>query len=110
MTVLPCENCASGSTLFYCVGFCDTINRVPYMVSNIGMELNLAVGEINHMLPNFILPTFNASIKILYTYTFKATVNFVGIMFFIRNFQTWNAGGWVITISHYNYIVSFYCS
>ena len=29
---------------------------------------------------------------------------FVGIMFFIRNFQTWNAGGWVIIIIHYRTI------
>ena len=28
------------------------------MAENIGMELNLAVGKINHVLPNFIPPTF----------------------------------------------------
>ena len=30
---------------------------------------------------------------------------FVGIMFFIRNFQTWNEGGRVITIIHYSYLI-----
>ena len=27
------------------------------MAGNIGMELNFVVGKINHVLPNFILPT-----------------------------------------------------
>ena len=41
-----------------------------HMAGNIGIELNLVVGEINHALPNFIPPTFNTCIKkILNTYT-----------------------------------------
>ena len=34
---------------------------------------------------------------------FKIRRLFVGIMLFIRNFQTWNVGRWVITIIHYSY-------
>ena len=33
------------------------------MAGNIDVELNLVVGENKHVLPNFILPTFNTSIK-----------------------------------------------
>ena len=33
------------------------------MAVNIGMELNLAVGKIYHVLPNFIPPTFYNYIK-----------------------------------------------
>ena len=32
---------------------------------------------------------------------------FVGIMFFIRNLQTWNAGGRFITIIHYSQLYSY---
>ena len=39
------------------------------MAGNIGMELNLAVGKINGVSPNFIPPTFNTCIKILGAYT-----------------------------------------
>ena len=38
--------------------------KVQYgMARNIGVEQNLAVGEINHVSPNFILPTFNTCIN-----------------------------------------------
>ena len=40
-----------------------------HMAGNIGMELNLAVGKINGVSPNFIPPTFNTCIKILAAYT-----------------------------------------
>ena len=33
------------------------------MATNIGVELNLAVGKINHVSTNFISPTFNTCIK-----------------------------------------------
>ena len=33
------------------------------IAENIDMELNFMVGKINHVSPNFILPTFNTSIK-----------------------------------------------
>ena len=38
------------------------------MAGSIGMELNLAVGKINCMSPNFVLPTFNTCIKTLNAY------------------------------------------
>ena len=33
------------------------------MAGSIGMELNLAVGKINCVSPNLVLPTFNTCIK-----------------------------------------------
>ena len=37
---------------------------ITYCIAkNIDMELNLVVGKINYVLPNFILPTFNTCIK-----------------------------------------------
>ena len=38
------------------------------MVRNIGMELNVAFGEINHVLPNVILQTFKINSVGAYTY------------------------------------------
>ena len=38
------------------------------MVGNIGMELNVAFGEINHVLPNVIPPTFKINSIGAYTY------------------------------------------
>ena len=39
------------------------------IAGNNDVELNLAIGDINSMLPNFILPTFNTCIKNLNAYT-----------------------------------------
>ena len=44
--------------------------RTVWLHGNIGMELNLVIGKINHMSQNFIPPTFNTCIKTLGIYTF----------------------------------------
>ena len=40
------------------------------MAGNIGVELNLAVGKINHVSLNFIPPTFNTCIETLGAYMY----------------------------------------
>lgn len=41
---------------------------IYHMVRNIGMELNVAFGKINRVLPNVILPTFKINSVGAYTY------------------------------------------
>ena len=38
--------------------------KLYHMARNISVELNLVAGKMNHVLPNFILPTFNTCNKI----------------------------------------------
>ena len=47
------------------------------MAGNIGVELDLAVDEINHVSPNFIPPTFNHLILVLKLYRHLVTLKWV---------------------------------
>ena len=50
----------------YIVNILDHMTTVRVLqVGNIGVELNLAVGKINRVLSNFILPTLNKKLYVL---------------------------------------------